>query len=188
VIEPDGFQEYVKERRVTLVRTGFLLTGDAHSAEDLVQAALIRVWPHWNRVRRDQNVDAYVRKVLMNVFLSSVRRRRWREIPAGLEAADSYADAGDGHQRQHQSQHDAYAGVDDRLAMVHLLRVLPPRQRAVVVARYYLDLSEADCSQLLGCSAGTIKSQTSKAMRTLGAAMAPDPSGQGTTIGGMSDE
>lgn len=153
--EQIGFADYVAVRRDTWVRAACLLTGDPHTAEDLVQTALIRVWPRWGRVVAQGDPDAYVRKVLMNVFLSSLRRRRWREISADPHSI--------------QLSHPRLAGpapadaVETRADLRHLLAGLAPRQRAVLVLRYYLDLSEAETAQTLGCSAGTVKSQASRA-------------------------
>ncbi|MDI2127748.1 SigE family RNA polymerase sigma factor [Yinghuangia seranimata] len=157
--DPPGFQEYIAARRDHLVRIGVLLTGDRHHAEDLVQAALVRVWPKWTRVSRGDNVDAYVRRVLTSTFLNW-RRRLWhREHPTDLGA-----DAG---LLARPAAGDPFAAVDTSDVLIAALRGLPPRQRAVVVLRFYADLSEADCADALGCGVGTIKSQTHKALKTL---------------------
>ncbi|MCW2944567.1 MAG: sig38 [Actinoallomurus sp.] len=151
--EPAGFSEYVAGQRNALVRVAYLLTGDGNAAEDLVQTALVRVWPRWSKVVQGHNADAYVRKTLMSVFLNS-RRRRWRgELAA--EALE-YADPS-----------DPYAGLDEADRMMRYLRLLPRRQRAVIVLRYYADLGEADVADLLGCAVGTVKSQSAKALGTL---------------------
>src|SRR5258708_5890534 len=84
--EQMGFAEFVALRRDALVRAACLLTGDPHTAEDLVQTALVRVWPRWRRISARGSADAYVRTVLMNVFLTSLRRRRWREVMTGSDA------------------------------------------------------------------------------------------------------
>jgi RNA polymerase sigma-70 factor (sigma-E family) len=157
--EQIGFAEYVALRRDTWVRAACLLTGDPHTAEDLVQTALIRVWPRWGRVIAQGDPDSYIRKVLMNVFLSSLRRRRWREVSADphtiplLHRQPTVPASGD--------------GVEARLDLRHVLADVAPRQRAVLVLRYYLDLSEAETAQTLGCSVGTVKSQTAKASARL---------------------
>lgn len=157
--EEIGFTEFVASRRDAWVRAACLLTGDPHTAEDLVQTALVRVWPRWRRISALGNPDAYVRAVLMNVFLTSLRRRRWREV---------IADPGDAEfltsERSTQAAGDA---VDLRLQLRHLLAGLSPRQRAVVVLRYYLDLSEEETATTLGCSVGTVKSQASRATARL---------------------
>jgi RNA polymerase sigma-70 factor (sigma-E family) len=156
--EQVAFAEYVALRRDTWLRAACLLTGDPHTAEDLVQTALLRVWPRWQRISAMQDVDAYVRKVLMNVFLTSLRRRRWREISADPQAYEPT----DRHFAATPSDL-----VDERMHLRHVLADLPPRQRAVLVLRYYLDLSEADTATTLGCSVGTVKSQASKATTRL---------------------
>lgn len=150
--EPDGFAEYVVARRDALVRTAFLLTGDRQLAEDLVQATLVRVWPRWERVGSVENVDAYVRRVLMSIFLSW-RRRLWRREVA----TDVLPDAGAPGQDSHVDRADLLAAIGQ----------LPPKQRAVIALRYFQDLTEADTAHALGCSVGTVKSHTSRALARL---------------------
>lgn len=153
--EQIDFAEFVALRRDTWVRAACLLTGDPHTAEDLVQTALIRVWTRWERVTAQGDPDAYIRKALMNVFLTSLRRRRWREItadPYTMRVSD-----------QHVTDPAPGDGIEQRVDLRQLLAGLPPRQRAVLVLRYYLDLSEAETARTLGCSAGTVKSQAAKA-------------------------
>lgn len=157
MIDPGSFEEYVAARRDVLVRVAFLLTGDAHTAEDVVQASLARVWPRWSRLAREGDVDAYVRRTLYTVFVTAARRRRWREVigePGNAAASRNVMS-------------DASTHVEDRLTLDGIVRTLPPRQRAVIVLRYYLDLSEADTAATLGCAVGTVKSQHAKAMRHL---------------------
>lgn len=157
--EPTGFHEYASANRNRLVRFGWLLTGDHQAAEDLVQTALERVWPRWGRVSRGGNVDAYVHKVMTSTHLTW-RRRLWH----GERPTDFAADHSAFH-RLHDA--DAHAAWDERDALVRALDTLPPRQRAVIVLRYFLDLSEAACADALSCTPGTVKSQTAKALRTL---------------------
>ena len=152
--EQIGFAEFVALRRDTWVRAACLLTGDMHTAEDLVQTALIRVWPRWKRVSARGDADAYVRTVLTNVFLTSVRKRRWREVTTDPHDA--------GLLNQVPGTAAPSDEVDERLRLVHVLAGLAPRQRAVIVLRYYLDLSEAETATTLGCSVGTVKSQAAK--------------------------
>ena len=143
------------------MRAACLLANDRHQAEDLVQSALIRVWPHWARVSAKGDPDAYVRKVIFHQFATQVRKRRWIEFAAGLlpgvavERSDECAEA------------DLTGQVDMRMQLHEILAALAPRQRAVLVLRYYLDLSEADAAEVLGCSVGTVKSQASKALARL---------------------
>jgi RNA polymerase sigma-70 factor (sigma-E family) len=154
--DSEGFSEYVAGQRVRLVRIGYLLTGDRDLAEDLIQTALVRVLPHWDRVARDGNIDAYFRKTVVSVYLSW-RRRRWTTEIVTAEVPD-------------QSIPDPYrhpGGIEQRV------RALPPRQRAVIVLRYYLDLSEAETAETLGCAIGTVKSQAARALTTLRAHLGP---------------
>ena len=152
--EEVGFAEYVALRRDLWIRAACLLTGDPHTAEDLVQTALVRVWPRWARISSRGDADAYVRAVLMNVYLSSLRRRRWREVTADPLASVLAASGA--------IEPSSTETIDTRLHLRRLLADLAPRQRAVLVLRYYLDLSEAETAQTLGCSLGTVKSQAAK--------------------------
>jgi RNA polymerase sigma-70 factor (sigma-E family) len=160
--EPDGFRDYVAARQRGLLRAAWLLTGDWHSAEDLVQAALVRVWPRWARVAAGGDPDAYVRRVLVNVYLSA-RRRRWHGEYATGELPDGPTGA------------DEFASVDLRDAVGRALSGLGRRQRAVLVLRYFDDLSEAQVAAAMGCSIGTVKSQSAKALAKLRATLAPTP-------------
>jgi RNA polymerase sigma-70 factor (sigma-E family) len=154
VREPDGFREYVAAKSPSLTRAAWLLTGNEAAAEDLVQTALVRMWSRWSRLEQDGNVDAYVRRVLVTTYVNGWRRR-WRgEIPT--EVLPDGPDAADVH-----------AATDLRLAVRRALAELPPRQRAVVVLRYFQDLTEAQAAHALGCSVGTVKSQTAKALARL---------------------
>lgn len=151
--EAEEFRDFVRDRRRSLLQTAWMLTGDWHTAEDLVQAALARCYPHWSRVSAG-SPEAYVRRTIVNLH-ASWWRRRWRgEVPTA-------------HPSQVAASGDEYGAVDQRDALVTALRHLGPRQRATVVLRYYLDLSEAETAAALGCSIGTVKSQTAKALATL---------------------
>jgi len=152
VSEP-GFEEWVAARGPRLLRVAWLLTGDSHLAEDLLQTVLARVWPKWRRIAKD-NPEAYVRKALVHTH-ASWWRRRWRgEVPHG-ELPDRPGAV------------DDFAGVDLEQSLATAIRELPVRQRAVVVLRYFEDLSVADTAEVLGCTEGTVKSQASKALRSL---------------------
>ncbi len=152
--EPEGFREFVAARSAALVRSAWLLTGDDGEAEDLVQTALVKTWSRWSRVQRKDAPEAFVRRVMLSTFLTW-RRRRWHgEVPVATlpERVDL---------------EDAYADADVRRLVQIALQGLPPRQRAVVVLRFFDDLSEARTAQLLGCSVGTVKSQAAKALAKL---------------------
>lgn len=151
---PDGFHEFVAGRQATLVRAGWLLTGDAQLAEDLVQTALLKALPRWPKLHREGGAEAYVRRVMFTTYVSW-RRRRWHgEVPTG-ELPDV------------APPRSPQTDWENQDAVVAALRTLPPRQRAVVTLRFYLDLSEAETAATLGCAPGTVKSQTSKALATL---------------------
>jgi RNA polymerase sigma-70 factor (sigma-E family) len=147
------FQQYMAVRWPVLVRTAYLLTGDRHLAEDLAQTALTKVYASWRHVRRADDVDAYVRRVLVNTNAGRFRKRR---VAEHLTAApyDSAA-------------HEPQAGLAQRSVLMAALAGLPVRQRAVVVLRYWEDMSEKDVAAALGCSQGTVKSQASKALARL---------------------
>ena len=143
------FEDFVIARSGALLRTAYLLTHDDHLAEDLLQTALAKAWRSWGRV--EAYPEAYVRKILVNTYATWWRRRGNAEDPT----ADLPED---GH------EHDAPATrYDVQLALTRL----PKRQRAVIVLRFFEDLSVAETAQVLECSTGTVKSQTSKALAKL---------------------
>ncbi|WP_282699513.1 SigE family RNA polymerase sigma factor [Streptomyces sp. CC219B] len=152
--QEDRFQEFVRARWSHLVRTAYLLTGDAHHAEDLTQTALAKAYRSWRRVSRSDNPEAYVRRMLVSCNSDRFRKRRVREA---LTAAPP----------ERAGRDETYAWADERSALLPALAELPPRQRAVVVMRYWEDLSEAEVAEVLGCSAGTVKSQASKGLAKL---------------------
>jgi RNA polymerase sigma-70 factor (sigma-E family) len=147
------FEEFVVARRDALLRTAYLLTGDHHDAEDLVQSALIKVVPKWARIQ--DRPEGYVRQVLARESVNRWRGRRWREV-----STDVLPEA---------MQHDSAgsADSDDRIALLEDLRRLSPRQRAVLVLRYFDDLTEADTAAALGISVGTVKSHARDALARL---------------------
>jgi len=150
--ERTSFAEFVALRGQALQRTAYLLTSDWALAEDLVQTALARAYPRWNRIVAD-DPEAYMRRVLVNTW-SSWWRRRWRgEVPT--ERLPEHA-AG-----------DAFASSDRRDALRTALEKLPKRQRAIVVLRYHEDMSETQVAHALGISVGTVKSQASRALAKL---------------------
>ncbi len=137
-------------RRGALLRTAYLLTGNHHDAEDLVQAALIKVVPKWARIQ--DRPEPYVRQVLARESVNRWRARRWREV-----ATDVVPDA----------MHPPSVDSVDRIALLEDLRRLSPRQRAVLVLRYFDDFTEADTAEALGISVGTVKSHTRDALARL---------------------
>ncbi|WP_330854583.1 SigE family RNA polymerase sigma factor [Lentzea sp.] len=151
VRSPEGFEEFVAAASPRLLRLAFLLTRDAGHAEDLLQTALAKAWRAWGRV--DGDPEPYVRRIVVTVH-ATWWRRRWRgEEPTGELP-----------ERPGDSPQDA---VSEREWLWQALGRLPRRQRTVVVLRFYEDLPEAQVAALLGCSVGTVKSQTSKALAKL---------------------
>lgn len=151
-----GFEEFVLGRSPRLLRVCYLLTRDWSAAEDLLQSSLAKAWFAWDRIRDDP--EPYVRSVIANTY-TSLWRRRWRgEVPT--------QDLPEPRPGTHRGG-DATGAVDDRDELWRALGRLPRRQRAVVVLRYFEDLTEAQTAQALGVSVGTVKSQTSKAMATM---------------------
>jgi len=157
-VDADGeeeFRQFVQARWHSLVRTAFLLTGDQGRAEDLVQTVLVRVHRRWQHVSHSGSPYAYTRAALANESASWWRRRRVAET---LGEVPAHADRAHG---------DAYAAYDTRDEVARAVLALPPRMRAVVVLRYFDDLSEADTAEALGISTGSVKSQASRGLDRL---------------------
>jgi RNA polymerase sigma-70 factor (sigma-E family) len=152
------FPQFIRAREQSLQRTAWLLTGDWGLAEDLVQTALARSWPRWDRINRRDAPEVYVRRVMVNTWISW-SRRRWRSETASAEAEPPQAEAGAGE--------DIASGVVTRMALRDALATLTSRQRAVLVLRVYDDLPEAQVAQILNCSVGTVKSTQSRALARL---------------------
>ena len=144
-----GFDEFVATRSSALLRTAYLLTRDHALAEDLLQTALTKAWFAWDRV--DGRHEPYVRKILVNTY-ASWWKRKWNGEQASDELPEQPAHAAD------------QEGATD---LWTALGRLPRRMRAVVVLRYFDDLTEAETAELLGVSVGTVKSQTAKAFAKL---------------------
>ncbi len=156
-----SFTDYVTVRRRQLRHYAFLLCGDWHLADDLVQETLVKVYRHWDRVRRAEDPDAYVRRILVNEVTRHWRRHRHSAVPF-----ESYA--------EQPTEIDLANGVTDRVALLAALQQLGPRQLATVVLRYFQGLSERETAHALGCSQGTVKSQTSRALRILSTVLQPE--------------
>jgi RNA polymerase sigma-70 factor (sigma-E family) len=155
ILSADGsedFKAFAASRWPGLVRLAFGLTGDRWLAEDIAQTALARTYVAWRRVSRADDPDAYVRRILVNASNRRFRRRRVTEQPGELPdtPVDGPADL-----------------VGERAALLAALRQLPPRQRAVIVLRYWQDLTDAQIAAALGCSSGTVRSQLSRALAKL---------------------
>ncbi|MFJ1756633.1 SigE family RNA polymerase sigma factor [Kitasatospora sp. NPDC088134] len=150
--DESGFEEYAAGAGRRLYRTAYLLCGDVHRAEDLAQATLAKLFAHWRRASRVEHLDAYARTVLTRIFLGEQRRRSVARRLGALAARPEEAPRGD---------------ADLRLVLLDALAELPPRARAMVVLRYWEDLSVETVADLLGCSTGTVKSQCSRALARL---------------------
>jgi RNA polymerase sigma-70 factor (sigma-E family) len=151
-VEPsrhDGLAQLHQRYYAELVRLAFALTGDWGLAEELVQEAFVRAWRSWGSIRRQQSAPAYLRATVINLARTSLRQRL-REIRAWRDAAIP-------------RQAEPAVGPD----VLQALARLPPRKRACVVLRYYLDLSEADTAAALGISVGTVTRQTARALQRL---------------------
>jgi RNA polymerase sigma-70 factor (sigma-E family) len=151
VPEKPEFEAYVAARSAWLHHFAYLLVADRARAEDLVQAALVKAWFAWRRIEGDP--DPYVRRIIVNTF-ASWRRRRWFGEVSTAELPD----------RGRADESGAYA---ERDAVWRALRRLPARQRAVLVLRYFADLSQEETAQTLGVSVGTVKSMTGRAFVAL---------------------
>jgi RNA polymerase sigma-70 factor (sigma-E family) len=149
----DEFREFVAARSAALLRSAYLLAGDWATAEDLLQTALTKTYLAWKRLGEIEAVEPYARRVLVNTATSWWRRRWHGERPTEFLPERAVADATEEQ-------------LDRDLLWKHV-KALPARQRAVLVLRFYEDMSEAQTAELLNISAGTVKSQTSRALGTL---------------------
>lgn len=147
------FVAWARVRSASLHRTAYLLTGDWYVAEDLVQEALAKTAQHWARIERVEHPDAYVRRMLINEA-----NARWRRRPHREAAMDQLPDSG---------RSDGTADRAAQADLVAAVRALPARQRTAVVLRYFEQLSEAETAVAMGCSVGTVKSSTHRALAVL---------------------
>lgn len=148
------FAEFVEATSPSLRRTAFLVCGDRHKADDIVQDAFHKLYLSWPKVQRAGNMFAYVRRMVVNAAHDSARRPWRREVSVGEVPART-------------DHRDFTAGHADRDEVLEALRGLGPRQRACVVLRYYEDLSIEQTAEILGCSEGTVKSQAARGLHTL---------------------
>ena len=147
----EEFREFMRGRWPAMVRLAYGLTGDQGHAEEVAQTAFAKAYANWPKVVRAGNPDAYVRQIVINENRNRFRKRRVSELstdspPDGIAAGTD---------------------IDTRAVVLDALRVLGPRQRAVIVLRYWLDLTETETAAALDCSVGTVKSQASRALATL---------------------
>jgi RNA polymerase sigma-70 factor (sigma-E family) len=158
------FEDFVAESAESLLRTAHLITWDAGEAEDLVQECLLKVARRWTRVRRMDQPLAYARRVLINLAVDGgeKRSRRRSELDADDPALERPAN-------------DVLAALHTREELLDALARLTPRQRAVLVLRYFNDLTETEVAAVLGCSPGTVKSNASRGLARLREVLAPIP-------------
>jgi RNA polymerase sigma-70 factor (sigma-E family) len=156
-----AFDEFAAASADRLVRTAYLLCGDRGHAEDLVQTALLRTARRWRTARSQP--EAYARRVVVNLAKDRWRDLARRPAEAPMDGAEDQA-----------GQIEVYDGVLDRDELLRAARRLPPGQRAVLVLRFFDDLSVEETAATLGCSTGTVKSQTSRALDRLRAALTPE--------------
>ncbi len=154
------FCDFVNWRSAALFRVAYLIVGDYHLAEDLVQESLAKTFVAWPRIREAANAEAYTRRVIARTAISWSRRRSFHERPAEFLP-------------ERPGEDPAAAVVVHDALWAHLL-ALPPRQRAAIVLRYYEDLSEAQTADAMGCSVGTVKSSVSTGLKKLRQRIGPD--------------
>jgi RNA polymerase sigma-70 factor (sigma-E family) len=154
----EEFTAYVAASALRLRRMAYLLCGDWQRAEDEVQGALVKLYLAWNQVRARGALDAFMRKVLIRGLIDE-HRRPWRREQAHAKIPD---------QATAQS-----LSLEDRLVVREALALVPPRQRAVLVLRYYEDCDVAETARLVGCSEGTVKSQTARGLARLRELLTP---------------
>jgi RNA polymerase sigma-70 factor (sigma-E family) len=159
----ESFSTFVHVHTPSLFRTAYLLTGDPVAAEELLQDVLVRVYPKWPRVGSMEAPAAYVRRAVVNSFVSSRRRLSTRDAQLGPEHDVS-------------DDRDLAEEAVDRDHVWHLLGTLPPRQRASLVLRFYEDSADAEIAAALGCRVATVRSLVSRGLRSLReGALAGDP-------------
>jgi RNA polymerase sigma-70 factor (sigma-E family) len=155
--DDEDFVAYVTGRLPVLRRVATQLAGDAHRGDDLVQQAITRLFVHWRRGPRTENLDAYVYKILTRVFLDE-RRLRWASVKLGAAPADLEPVAG---------SVNPVTEVDDRMLLREALATLPPRQRAILVLRFLVDRPVDEVADILRIAPGTVKSQTHDGLAAL---------------------
>jgi len=155
VTPEEQFTEFAAAAAPRLRRAAFLLCGDWHTAEDLTQTALAKVFLSWRRIRRQEAEHAYATRTLVNCYFSDKRLRRSTEVLTGQLPEDPYL----------------LPGPETRMVVLDALATLPPRGRAVVVLRYWEDLSVEQTADALGCSTGNVKSQSARALDKLRAVL-----------------
>jgi RNA polymerase sigma-70 factor (sigma-E family) len=165
-MDEEDFTDFVEQSWSRLFRTAHALTGDRSAAEDLLQTTLVKTYVHWRKVAAAETPDAYVRRIMVNSATSSWQRRRRRREVLRDDPTDLARDPGPG-----DGGFEAEVAARDELWLA--VRRLPPRQRAVVVLRYFEDLSEREIADAMQVAPGTVKSLASAAMTRLREAYSP---------------
>ena len=162
------FSAYMAARQPALLRTAYLLTGDRHGAEDLVQQTLAKLYVAWSKVQSQDSLDGYARRIMMNEH-NSLWRRAWKRREVVTDTIPERGPGGGSEPLGAYPTRQADPAYDDgtRGALWAFVQTLPRKQRAVVVLRYYEELSEAETADVLGISVGTVKSQASRALAAL---------------------
>ena len=168
------FSLFVAASSRRLLRSAYLMTGDLADAEDLLQTALERAYRRWPAIRRKDIPEAYVRRILVTTAINGQRRRTLRSSPLDEEVLPGRPDP-------------AVEGLPGRAALLACVRELPAGQRAVLVLRYFDDLTEAETARALGCTIGTVKSQHARALARL-RELVGDPSHAGRALDGNGDQ
>jgi RNA polymerase sigma-70 factor (sigma-E family) len=159
------FEEFVSARLGTLVRYATVVTWDPHLAEDITQNVLVKASARWSRIARMSAPELYVKRMVLNEFLSWRRRKAAHLVPLDRAPIDALA----------APAPDAIGPYDERDAMLRLIAALPPKQRAVIALRFYEDLSTEQIADLLGCRTVTVRTHLSRALATLRGAMPAVP-------------
>ncbi|HZV25037.1 MAG TPA: SigE family RNA polymerase sigma factor [Acidothermaceae bacterium] len=163
------FKAYAAGRMRDLRRTAFLLCGDWHHADDVVQTVFTKLYVNWDKVQRHDRLDGYVRTMLVRDTFDRRRRLSWRRELSSAEPPETPT--------------VPTSSVEDRLMLFDALAKMPPRQRAVVVLRFWEDLDVTETAHLLGCTEGTVKSQSARGLAKLRELLAPEPAPAGLTRG-----
>jgi len=154
------FKAYAAARMRDLRRTAFLLSGDWHHADDVVQTVFTKLYVNWDKVQRHDRLDGYVRTMLVRATFDRRRRMSWRRELSSAGPPETPTVTA--------------SSVEDRLVLFDALAKMPPRQRAVVVLRFWQDLDVTETAHLLGCTEGTVKSQTARGLAKLRELLAPE--------------
>lgn len=149
-----AYVEYVTAKALWFRRVAFLLCGDLDRADDLVQTGITKLYADWGRIRKVENLDGYARTIIVNTFLAEQRSPWWKRVTVG-------------HEPGPEEPETVPKDLDLSLDLDEALAAVPPRQRAVLVLRFYCDLSVQEAASVLGCSTGNVKSQTSRGLDAL---------------------